>query len=168
MTEEIGLVLVAVVFLAALGGWLWRRRLAQSGPVCEDCTYFSLEAGQQALTHSGAFAGAAAVLPPWRMAEKRRIDWSPEYVALEKELEAAIKARDYKKKTEIHARIQELGELGKEIPPEKYVDEGLLELAWSDFGECRKHRELRARVDHCDRFQRRRRNQSHRQLTVLR
>lgn len=151
MVEQIGLVL-ALLVLTMGTWWAWRRRrkLAQGAPTCANCRSFSLEGGQQTIAHTGAFAAAAAVLPPWKMAVKRQIEWSPEYRQLEAELAAAVEDDDVALQGEINAKIHALGELGTEVPPAEYVAAELLELSWRDFGACTKHGELRARTDSCD------------------
>jgi hypothetical protein len=121
----------------------------QSSKTCAGCAHFDLRGGQKVMAMNPAFRAASEVIPPWRMGRALKTKPNPEYLALQGEIIAAIAAGDEAKQRGLALTLETLP---PEVPidVEEQIEAPLLSLEWSDFGACRKHKELRASSDACD------------------
>lgn len=124
---------------------------------CNECSAWSLEAGQRLLDARPAFRAAGQFLSPAQMGQKR----NPAFMDLEKRIFDAEKAIDRMAHPDDAAGLRaqaELHELRAELAatPEYLNVEGIeknMKVTWQDFGLCTLHKQIRAKTDSCDRFQ---------------
>lgn len=118
---------------------------------CQDCRHFDIDAGQLIIAQNPNFKAATQHLLPWQMGQKREVEFSEDYLALERELEEAIAARDYKRQSELTNEMMTM-DPGRLKDPEEYVEPRMLRLKWEDFGACAHHEEIRANTDTCENY----------------
>ncbi len=122
------------------------------GTRCEGCRFWDWEGGQHLMAGNPAFAQATTFIPPWQMGRPRKVKENPEYLAKERELQAAIEAENHDLQQRLHEELLKMSP-GEILPDTEQAPEGMLALEWGHLGACREHGELRFRTDTCERWQ---------------
>lgn len=152
-------------------GWFFLRRVRQLLPTtpvvdidaapalnilqdrsCEGCKSFNLHAGQRLMHTQPAFAQASQHLEPWQMARKRRVDFDPRYLEIEKAMFDAQNAGQMDIAEKMRAQLMTIdpGELEDDTSD---VSQAMMELDWTRLGLCGLHKELRFETDCCPKFE---------------